>query len=256
MALTYFINSSPLFTVIIFILINSSINYLQFNSNSMKSKSNFFDLWLNWMDWMKGWLVALGRQARHSCSTISLKFFQLNASAKGIPLPASLLSAPFRNQTQFASFNSNKSKLSFDWRAAQVSFVAPFTLLCFCFIHSFLSFLSLFSLLGGAIGGATAHNPPIQEKTKGKKVHELRSSTNQLHQLLQKEKAIDWIVDLWLGWLLSAANNPKKFHFFCLPWCRTARQFSFLSSARPLGRASWKKKRNWMSKRPVSTSPN
>ena len=50
----------------------------------------------------------------------------------------------------------------------------------------------------------------------------------------------------------SGHNPPKEqttqlhFHSF-IPLGPPARQFSFSSSARPLGRASWKRERNWMS---------
>ena len=76
----------------------------------------------------------------------------------------------------------------------------------FVWFHCF-SFLSSFASLGRSHWRCSAHNPPQLKKTKkSNSINKYRSSTNQLHQLLQKEKAIDWIVDLWLGCLLSAGT--------------------------------------------------
>ena len=57
-----------------------------------------------------------------------------------------------------------------------------------------------------------------------------------------------------LQWNETIQTKTKVFLFIhSFPWALNGRQFSFLSSARPLGRASWKKKRNWMAQRSQPT---
>ena len=81
----------------------------------------------------------------------------------------------------------------------------------------------------------------------------------QSHSFLSSNQMFHWFDWKEIEWIGSLSLSPSSFMNFihsAYGLCRQARQFSFLSPARPLGRASWEKKRNWMSKRPVSTSPN
>ena len=120
----------------------------------------------------------------------------------------------------FFSFHSKKGKSrSPEWKIDCAT--------CLCFLlHSFLPFLFLAAAclpLGGAIGGATAHNQPNERAAKRKESSWIpqraggRSQQfNQLHQFQFNHKSkqlfvlnlFDWM-DWWLMNLLMEQEWPK-----------------------------------------------
>ena len=177
---------------------------------------------------------------------------------------------PIPQSTQLKSIPSILSFLNW-WIDWLLLLIAPFTYRAIAwsgvaFINSIGGLLSFISLI-------------IKEIHSINPFHSIDFTSLSLPLGLTRSLLLSLLPFVFFGrshWRCCAHNPPKdkarraaglhspsqckqsaiNFNDCCLPWCRTARQFSFLSSARPLGRASWKKKRNWMSKRPVSTSPN
>ena len=112
----------------------------------------------------------------------------------------------------------------------------------FFLLHSFLPFLFLAAAclpLGGAIGAAAPITHPMKEQQKGRKVHELRSSTKQLHQFTHNQM-VNW---LDCCFVVVLAFSPREwncsFHSLIHSLGPLPPQHTSFQSFFPLGREEW-----------------
>ena len=232
-------------------LLPSTIKITYLYQSTKADKSNGRN-WTKWNSWSLVCCAVVGPHSQRQF--ISSSIHQICELIERNDLLCSFLRqhnhfSPSRREKRWVELLACRRALARWCGVALLSFIAQqkstksISLICFLSLLSFKKstsllrialfdlnlLIGLFSLLGGAIGGATAHNPPT--KRSHQQIHQtIRRNSSSIQPInstsfLSKKKRVDWC---WMAGLFPWAPKQRKDNWLIPPILKERKSNQFI----------------------------